>query len=226
MNSIPSAVRTRARHQVVIDTDRRRSRLPAVLAILAPVVLTAGWLLGAAAQPEHFSFLTSTISDLAAYSAHDRGIMTAALAVTGLLVLAVAFLSNTKGRTASRCLLAVAGLAIVLVAAAPLPVHGKLHGEAAFLAFVGLAIWPVLGFRIGSTAAVRAVMATLVTLVDLIFLLWLQLLPQVMIGFSERALATVTLTWIAIAAWHDSVPSGKDRVPSGKDDVPSDKVAP
>jgi len=132
------------------------SRVPwwaVVSAALAPVFLVGGWTVAAARQPAGYSSSRDSISALAGVAAADRAVMT-----TGLVGLGVCHLVTACGlrpaRLAGRLLLAVGGLATVLVAAFPLPPVGtsQAHGLVAGLAFVTLGLWPAFAWRLGQTA--------------------------------------------------------------------------
>ncbi len=185
---------------VAAPATGRWLRVPAVVALLA---LSAGWILGAAAWPGHYSSIDSTISDLASSYAPHRAIMTAGLVVSGICLVLLAAGSVRRSR-ASRVVLGLAGLGVLVVAIAPLPTYGQLHSVGALVAFGCLAGWPLLGFRLGGTPRVRAVMAVLVTTVNAIFFVWLELAPGLYIGFAERALATAALLWVAVQTFDDT----------------------
>ena len=109
----------------------------------APVLLIGGWTLAASLQPGGFDSTTGTISDLAALDAHARVVMTAALLGTGACHL-VTSLGLRPAARLGRVLLALGGLATILVAAFPLPGGGgssSAHSTVAFLAFVLLTVW-------------------------------------------------------------------------------------
>lgn len=119
-----------------------------VSAASAPVLLIGGWSLAAARQPAGYSAIRDTISALAAHGAHDRWVMTSALAGLGACHLVTAA-GLTPARTAGRLLLGGGGLATVLVAAFPQPAHGDsvAHTVAATSAFAALALWPAFAWR-------------------------------------------------------------------------------
>lgn len=104
-------------------------------------------------QPASFDPMRETISALAALGATDRWIMTAALAAVGVchVITALGLRTSTlSGRT----VLAVGGLATVLVSALPLPTDASAHGVAAAVAFGSLAVWPALsGGRVQPSGA-------------------------------------------------------------------------
>ena len=179
---------------------RRWLRIPATGALLA---LTAGWILGALVQTRRYSSIDSTISDLAATWAPHRIIMTTGLFLAGGCLVLLAAASGRQS-PASRIVLGIAGVGVLVVAAAPLPANGQLHSAGAVLAFGCLTLWPAFGFRIGDTTGVRATMAILVTSVNLVFFLWVELAPGLYQGFAERALATASLLWVVVQTFEDT----------------------
>jgi hypothetical membrane protein len=114
----------------------------------APVLLIGGWTLAEARQPPGYDPIRDTISALAALGATDRWVMTTALAGLGAChVLTAAGLG--PARSSGRVVLATGGVATVLVATFPQPVHGNsvAHTVAATVAFVALGAWPALAAR-------------------------------------------------------------------------------
>jgi hypothetical membrane protein len=158
-----------------------RSWVP-VSAVLAPVALIGGWTWGAARQPAGFDSLRDTISALAATAAPDRWIMTLGLALLGAAHLATAVGFTELGMVA-RVWLAVGGVGSAAVAALPQP--NDLHGPAATVAFVALALWPAF------TRAAPRRTAIVVSGVLVAVLVWfaLSLRAGELVGLSERVLA-------------------------------------
>nr|MDQ2958314.1 DUF998 domain-containing protein [Actinomycetota bacterium] len=114
-------------------------------AVVAPVALIGGWTVAAARQPAGYSSVRNTISALAATGAHDRWIMTVALALLGCShAVTAAGLRPARGR--GRLLLAAGGLATVGVAIFAQPASGssKAHVLLATIGFGCLALWPAL----------------------------------------------------------------------------------
>lgn len=111
--------------------------------LLAPVLLVGGWTVAAALQPGGFDSAVRTISDLAARDAADRWVMTLAIAGTGICHLVTALGLRPAAR-AGRVLLALGGVATLLVAAFPLPGGGgssAAHSVVALVSFVLLTVW-------------------------------------------------------------------------------------
>ncbi|WP_051798815.1 DUF998 domain-containing protein [Catenuloplanes japonicus] len=111
----------------------------------APMLLIGGWLVAESRQPAAFDPMRDAISDLAAIGATDRAIMTVALAGTGLAHLVTAY-GLTDAARPGRLLIALGGLATILVAAFPLPEQGSsaAHTTVATIAFLALAAWPLI----------------------------------------------------------------------------------
>jgi hypothetical membrane protein len=119
-----------------------------VTSTAAPVLLIGGWTLAARLQPGNFDQVRDTISALAADDAGHRWVMSAALVGVGAAHIGTA-LALRPAAPAGRWLLAIGGLATVLVATYPLPADGPApeHAIAAGVAFVSLAAWPAISWR-------------------------------------------------------------------------------
>ena len=119
-----------------------------VSSLLAPVLLIGGWTLAASLQPGGFDSVVRTISELAALDASERWVMTVAIGGTGVCHVLTAT-ALRPAASAGRWLLALGGVASVLVALFPLPAGGgtsQAHSVVAFFAFVLLTVWaPVAG---------------------------------------------------------------------------------
>ncbi len=117
------------------------------------MLLVGGWTLAQARQPPGYDPIRDTISALAALGARDRFIMTSALAGLGACHLITAG-GLRPVRRRGRLVLATGGVATVLVAGFPQPVHGnsEAHTVAASVAFVALGAWPVLAAQRHSPA--------------------------------------------------------------------------
>ncbi len=103
---------------------RRAPGWAVVSAALAPVLITAGWLVAGAVQPASYSPVRKTVSVLAGYAGTDRWIMTAALfLVGGCYLITAAGLSGV--RAPARVLLVLAGASGIGIAASPEPVVGS-----------------------------------------------------------------------------------------------------
>jgi len=121
-----------------------------VSSLLAPVLLIGGWTVAAALQPGGFDSTVRTISELAALDAGDRWVMSLAIAGTGVCHVVTA-LGLRPAAQRGRVLLALGGIATVLVALFPLPAGGGssgAHSAVAFASFVLLTVWaPYAGVR-------------------------------------------------------------------------------
>jgi hypothetical membrane protein len=164
----------------------------------APVLLVGGWTAAAARQPRGYDPIRDTISALAARGATDRWVMTTALAGLGVChVLTAAGLA--PARTPGRVVLAGGGVATVLVAAFPQPVHGNsvAHTVAATAAFTALATWPAFApHRHGKAPLLtrRVSAAASVVLVGLV--VWFAAeLHGGQRGLAERAAAGAQALW-------------------------------
>lgn len=159
---------------------------------LAPVFLIGGWILAARRQPATYDSTRDTISALAAIGADDRWLMT-----TGLVGLGLCHLVTASGlwpvSAVGRVMLAVGGVATVLVAAFPQPREGSspAHMVAALVAFVALTLWPAFG----RFPLVPGIVATVV-IAGLLAWFGVELFSDgARIGLSERALAAAQALW-------------------------------
>lgn len=159
--------------------------------LLAPVALIGGFEIAAARQPAAYDSVRDTISALAARGATDRWIMTAAFVVLGLCHLVTAY-------GLGRPVFALGGLATVLIAFAPQPMHGssELHLVLAGVGLTALAIWPVQDGRRGRIAATVLVAV----------LVWFAIALQAgaAVGLAERVLTSAEALWPIVAvgtAW-------------------------
>lgn len=155
----------------------------------APVALIGGWTLAQARQSDGFDPASDTISALAAQGADDRWIMTVGLVVLGVChVLTAAGL--TEAALAGRILLALGGVATLVVAASPQPAAP--HIPAAAVSFAALTLWPAFsGLPDRRTGIV-------VTTVMLMLLGWLGVElagDGSHLGLSERLLAGFQALW-------------------------------
>jgi len=119
-------------------------------AAFAPLFLIGGWTLAAALQPAGFSSVRDTISALAGLGATDRWVMTAGLAGLGVCHMVTA-LGLRPAAAGGRLLLALGGVATVLVAVFPVPRVGTshIHQVVAGIGFASLGLWPALAWRRG-----------------------------------------------------------------------------
>lgn len=154
---------------------------------VAPIALTAGFIIGASKQPAAYSSVRDTISALAERGATDRWIMTTGLAIVGVCYILTA-IGITDSPPVGRWLLALGGAATIVVSALPQPTPG--HVPAAGIAFVALAIWPAVSL-LPSRPIAFGVTALLVLL-----LVWFGLqLSGNWLGLTERFLAVAEALW-------------------------------
>ncbi|HYO18975.1 MAG TPA: DUF998 domain-containing protein [Dermatophilaceae bacterium] len=174
----------------------------------APLLLIGGWTVAAMIQPIPFDAVVRTISDLAARDAAHRWLMTIALLGVGVCHL-VTSCALRCAAVAGRLVLALGGLATILVAAFPLPGgsgSSSVHTAVAAVAFVSLALWPALAWvRLPPPAAGQTVPVLLrpkasisAAGVLLLLLAWFfveQLGGGAMVGLSERVAAGAQAVW-------------------------------
>jgi hypothetical membrane protein len=168
----------------------------------APVLLIGGWTVAASLQPDSFDSTSDTISALAGLGAHDRWVMTTALAGLGLCHITTALALRPLPRP-GRLLFGTGGVATLLVAAFPLPDGdgGSVpHTVAAGIAFVALSAWPALSWRRGarSPAPVRPVVALGAATVLLGLLGWFVVelaADDGRVGLAERVTAGAQALW-------------------------------
>jgi hypothetical protein len=171
----------------------------------APVLLVGGWTVAAALQPGHFDPVTSTISALAGYGATDRWVMTLGLAGLGICHAGTG-LALRPAAAVGRMLLIAGGLAVLVVAANPLPAGGGTsmpHGVAAAVSFTALALWPACAWRRGARGPaapgiLRPTCSVIVALVLVFLLGWFGaelVVSGGQVGLAERALAGGEAVW-------------------------------
>lgn len=183
-----------------MGAQRVRQRAVAGWAVLfasaAPVLLIGGWTIAARLQLSSYNPVRDTISVLAGLGARDRWLMTTALVGLGLCYLTTSAGARAVGRP-GRAGLALGGVATLAVAAFPLPAHGEsaAHTTAATVAFVALAVWPVLGVRRTGPAVLRPVVVLSATLVLLALLGWFAFFGLSRSGLAERAAAGAQAVW-------------------------------
>lgn len=166
----------------------------------APVLLIGGWTVAAARQDGGFDPLVRTISDLAAYGADERWVMTSALAGLGICHLVTAAALRDVAAPAGRAVLAAGGAATVLVAVFPLPAGGggsTAHTLVAGTAFLALSVWPAPAARRDGAALLRPVPAAVATATLLGLLAWfgVQLRADESVGLAERVTAGAQALW-------------------------------
>ncbi len=181
-------------------SDRPVPGFGLVSSAAAPVLLIGGWTVAAARQQGAFDPLERTISDLAAYGANDRWIMTTALAGLGICHLTTAAALRDVAAPAGRAVLAAGGVTTVLVAVFPLPADGSgstAHTLVAGTAFLTLSLWPAFAVRRDGAALVRPVPSVLAaaTLLGLVGWFGVQLRADEGVGLAERVTAGAQALW-------------------------------
>ena len=173
--------------------------------LLAPVLLVGGWTVAASMQPGGFDATARTISELAALDATNRWVMTIGIAGTGLCHLTTA-VGLRPAASRGRILLALGGVASVLVALLPLPGGGatsSVHSVSAFCAFVLLTVWaPYAGVAQGEAPwGLRRRVALLAGAVLGVITLWFFVVVAVGgadVGLAERCAAGAQALWPAV----------------------------
>ena len=190
------------------DGSRRPPVAPVGLlsSAAAPVLLIGGWTVAAARQHGGFDSLQQTISDLAAYGADDRWVMTTALAGLGVCHLTTAAALRDVAAPAGRAVLAGGGVATVLVAVFPLPADGSgsaAHTLVAGTAFLALSVWPALAARRDGSAPLRPVPSAVAaaTLLGLVGWFGVRLQVDEGVGLAERVTAGAQALWPMAVAW-------------------------
>ncbi len=132
-----------------------------VSSAMAPVLLTGGWTIAAARQPDGYDPQVDTISELGAHGATDRWVMTLTFVGLGICYVVTAAGLRTTGPLA-RLVLAIGGIATALVAVAPQPASGPSlrHGITAGVASISLALWPA-ATAVGLSSAPGRVLSAL-----------------------------------------------------------------
>jgi hypothetical membrane protein len=162
------------------------------------LALVGGWMVAQAVQPAGYDPITQTISALARHDLAHRWIMTTGLALLGAAHLVTA--AGLRGvRTASRSVLALAGLSTIGVAIFAEPLHGSsnTHVALATLGFVLLAVWPATTIVRRSPMAVERLPVALgAALVSTALLLWVAATQGGgPLGLAERLLTFEQALW-------------------------------
>lgn len=172
----------------------------------APVLLIGGWTVAAARQRDGFDPVVRTISDLAAYGADDRWLMTVALAGLGVCHMTTAA-ALRDAAPLGRAVLAGGGVATVLVAVFPLPADesgSAAHTAVAATAFLALAVWPAAAARRDGEGAFRPAvsLAAAAGLLGLVTWFGAELAADSgRVGLSERVAAGAQSLWPLAVVW-------------------------
>ena len=162
----------------------------ASVAVLAPVVT---WTVAARLQPPGYSAVRQTVSALAAHGATDRWVMTLGLSLLGLAHLVTA-IGLTEVKRPARVILALGGLAVMVVATRPQPDSG--HIPAATIGFIALALWSVTAKVIPGATRILAVGI----LAGLTIWFATQFGGGALLGLTERILILAEALWPLIVA--------------------------
>lgn len=170
--------------------------------VAAPLLLVGGWTVARLLQPAEFDPIMQSISALATLDAHHRWVMTVALISVGAAHVTTA-VALRPARPAGRAVLAVGGMATVLVALNPLPGDGRgdlAHTVAAAVSFVALAAWPAASSPRGAAAswALRPGVCVAAALMLFALLGWY---VQQMIGDGQRTGLAERVAAAAQASW-------------------------
>jgi hypothetical membrane protein len=164
----------------------------------APLLLAGGLVLAQELQPPGYDPVRDTISALAAHGASDRWVMTSALAGLGACH-AITAMGLRPARDAGRIVLAIGGVATVMVAVFAQPAHGNDVGHtiAASVAFMALGTWPVMAARRGLGAALLGPRASAVASAVLLGLVvwFVAEIHGGQRGLAERAAAGAQALW-------------------------------
>ena len=167
----------------------------------APVLLIGGWTVAAGLQPRSFNPVADTISALAAEDATDRWVMTFALLGLGACYVVTA-LALRPAASPGRLILAIGGVATILVAANPEPAgSGSLpHTVWAAIAFIAVAVWPAVSLGRGPSVprGLRPPACVSATAIMLGLLVWFYVELSMggrHLGLTERVLAGAEAVW-------------------------------
>ncbi|MFF0188460.1 DUF998 domain-containing protein [Streptomyces sp. NPDC005244] len=181
----------------------------------APVLFTAGWIVGAHLVGPAYNPVTQTISVLAAYGESGFWVMTGALLALGICHLLTAW-GLRAAAVPGRLALAGGGVAAMVLALLPAPISGGSlrHGTAAAIGFALLALWPILSADGSETApwALRRVPSVTATAVMVAGAAWFLIETQRHgdLGVAERFVTGVQSLWpfvvVASCLRHTRVP--------------------
>lgn len=182
------------------------------------VALLAGWTTAEAMQGAAYNPVRMTISALARHGAEHRWVMTGALIAVGACHLVTA--AGLRGvRTASRLVLAGAGVSGFGLAAFAQPDHGSTNFHLAFaaLGLVTLAVWPLTVVqRSASRFPLRRRDAILSAALSAVLLGWLaQAVSGTTLGLAERAVTFQQELWPLLVVLALRLP---ERAPAAADD--------
>jgi hypothetical membrane protein len=191
---------------------------------LSPVLLTAGWLVADALQPDSYSPIRQTVSVMAGHAGTDRWVMTSVLFLVGSCNLVTAA-GLTGFRMSARVLLAVAGLASIGIATFPEPVAGSTpqHLALTSLGAVTITVWPAFAARPSSPRPLilswRGSAAVTCAFVALLGWLVMETQGGGALGLAERLTSSIQTSWpfvVALALWRATSRAGGPELPGGQ----------
>ncbi|MEU9353513.1 DUF998 domain-containing protein [Streptomyces griseoloalbus] len=177
----------------------------------APVSLIGGWTIAASLEGPAYDPVTQTISVLAAYGASGSWVMTGAFLALGACHLLTAW-GLRAAATAGRVALAGGGVSALAVALLPAPSSGGSlrHGSVAVVAFVLLAVWPLLAAdgRGAAPWALRPAPSVLATVLMGVGAVWflVELHRHGAAGVAERVVTALQSLWpfvVVASCLHD-----------------------
>ena len=172
---------------------------------LAPILLTATYLIAGILQPASYSPVRSTISAMAGQAGTDPWVMTGGIFLVGGCYLVTAA-GLTGVRPSARALLAVAGMAGIGIAASPEPAGGPTsrHLALTVLGAVAIAVWPAFAARRASPRPLILSFygSAVVTVVFVALLGWLlaETRDGSVLGLAERLTTSIQTCWPFIIA--------------------------
>jgi hypothetical membrane protein len=172
---------------------------------LCSTLLTCGWLIAGALEPDTYSPMHQTVSVLAGRAGTHRWIVTTALFAVGVCYIVTAT-GMTALRRSARIGLVLTGAAGIGIALCPEPVRGNTiqHMACASIGATTIAVWPALTARRGprAPAIVSVPVATTATAVFMALLAWLFFEAQTdgRVGLAERVDASIQALWPFVVA--------------------------
>lgn len=185
-----------------------------------PVVLAAGWTIGASLQSAPYDPVAGSVSVLAGIGATDRWVMTLAFALAGACEI-VTGLALRPARMAGRLILMTGGAAGIMVAVSPVHTGGGAPGSHIAWAAVGLAalaVWALAAFRRGTALpwALHPGVSVWAATILLVSLAWfgMELITSARhAGLAERVLGEAQVAWpfvVAVSCRHARTDGGRE----------------
>jgi hypothetical membrane protein len=202
-----------------VDVQRNQSqavpRWVVICAALAPVLITAAYLIAGALQPSRYDPIRQTISAMAGYAGTDRWLMTGGIILVGACYLLTAA-GLTAIRVSARVLLAIAGISGLGIAVSPEPASGPSPQHLAWvtLGAITIAIWPA--FTRCHAAPLPAILtpfasaAVTIAFTALLGWLFVETRDGSALGLAERLTTSVQTCWptvVAVALYRTRAPN-------------------